>query len=571
MSVQYHNINDLASAVSRAIAESSEDSNIGVDASQPWGARTSEEAGKGIHYFPDKQSLAYSDASKYYLIATYLAHWDMYPNLIDIEDDLQASIDALGGKGKINVPPGSFYLTNSISVPSGVHIEGIGVRRRFYYAATAQGVTENKGGTLFVVKSGVTAFKAVLRNRDQKISNMSIYAENGAKSVYGAAPGFVANTHGIDITQSEEFVVEYLDFFGLDKCIFNTTISGVQETARPRVNEVIAQDCNYLVKLVDGAADIVISNIPIALHCNYFLHFISVDGIQVSNCRFYQANVHSFFADQCDYTDLSGVTFFETADVQVKMTNCRWVSMGGMIFTRSGWYAASIQPDKCVYLYNCDNISIQGIIERPGGGALEIYDCTTVSFSGSIYNSFNGTGNATTGSINVINSKGVSLNGSIRCDFGASPWAITSDRLSKDEISGNIATNGLFNYNIAISSNRLHRKVFVSPGTAIAAGGETMLGTVRIIVPAGKELWVASYEYTSILGLQVKLDSYIFTSPSVFDEITYSNSKRSVYDNSASATAYTYIATVYLYNPTGSSITQDVGAELTMIFKAARD
>jgi hypothetical protein len=524
---------------------------------------------QAIIYEGDDIPVDNTDMSTVYtaIINSIVAIKDMLPYRVNITSVLTDAIASCGSKGKITIPPGMFYITQTIDVPSGIHVEGAGVRRRFYYASTAQNVTENKGGTALIVASGITAFKSVLRNRDQKISNMSIYAENGEKSVYGASPGFVANTNGIDITQSEEFVVEYLDFFGLDKCIFNDTISGVQETARPRVNEVIAQDCNYLVKLVDGAADTLISNIPIALHCNYFFYFESVDGVQIDNCRLYQSNQNSIYIDDCQFVSIGNVVFFETGETQCIIKNSEWITMSSVTFARAGWYHSSIEAKKAVVINNCDNVAIQGIIERPGGKALEIVDCNTFSFSGNIYNSFNGTGNATTGSITVDTSIHVNLNGSVKCDYVASKYALTCDRESRDEISGNITTNGLFNNTMNVQSNRLVKKVYVNGTTGIPAGGNSTLGKLRVVIPAGKQLLVTYMEYSSNNGLTGRIDSIFFLDITTEGGLVYTNTLQNIYDNRGNSTDYVFTGTVYLYNPTGGTISPDDAAEITFMFK----
>lgn len=58
---RYRDKDKLAADVSKAIAESKADVNIGIDDSQPWQTLIVEEAGKGLRYFPDIDAVGYSN------------------------------------------------------------------------------------------------------------------------------------------------------------------------------------------------------------------------------------------------------------------------------------------------------------------------------------------------------------------------------------------------------------------------------------------------------------------------------------------------------------------------------
>jgi len=69
MSIQYHNIHDLAKAVSKAISESTEDSNIGINTTHTWTnkptADTFNNGNAGQAWFPDLRVMGYSDSTNW--------------------------------------------------------------------------------------------------------------------------------------------------------------------------------------------------------------------------------------------------------------------------------------------------------------------------------------------------------------------------------------------------------------------------------------------------------------------------------------------------------------------------
>ena len=66
-----------------------------------------------------------------------------------------------------------------------------------------------------------------------------------------------------------------------------------------------------------GSADVMISDIPIALHCNYGLYFNSTDGVQIDNVRIFQIYNNSINLTDCEFVSGSDIVLFETADISL--------------------------------------------------------------------------------------------------------------------------------------------------------------------------------------------------------------------------------------------------------------
>jgi len=477
---------------------------------------------------------------------------------------IQAAIDALPSGGTVSFPKGSYYIASTVRLTSGLHLVGQGVFRDYLYT-----VADGAGATEIIVNDGITGFAAKVGNtivRDGSIRNMGLRAKTVGSSAYGNAPAFSANTVCIDTRYMRDFVIDNVDFTCFDMGVTNTSDSGGHESSRTVITNFTGQDCNYLFKFNDGAADIRISGCAIALHCGYFVHATSVDGLRIEDCRFFQAFNSSILAADSQFINIVGTTCFETADVQVHMSNSTYISIGGCTFSRAGWYATSIQNIDAVRLDNCTNVAVQGVIERPGKRGLYITSCNSVSVNVNILLPFNSFGSTALGSIDVETSEQINITGSARL-LSAVKYGITSDRPSREEISGSFTCDGAIKDAPRVLSNNFKIRID-GTGTAVGAAGSTTLKTELITVPAGRKLVIEHMEYNSTNGLTARVGSVFFnTGLTTLDAGIESYTERTLFDNSSGATDSRQSFIFYAHNPTGGSITQEANTYFTFTMR----
>lgn len=456
--------------------------------------------------------------------------------------------------GQILVPSGSFLIGTTIIRGDGIEFIGDGVKRDYAY------VTAPKAGcTEIVIEDGITGFIAPttgrIRHQGGGFKNIGFRAKTVGTSAYGAPAAYSPNTVVMDTLRTIDVVFDNVDFTCLDKGITNTTIDGGQEAARTVIRNWTAQDCNYVFKFNDGAADIKIEDCPIALHCNYMAHATSCDGMQITNCRWFQCRYTSLHYEDSQFLNVTGTTLFETGELQCHILNSTYISIAASTFSRAGWYAPSITNKNAILIQDCSNVAIQGIVERPGRAGLIISGCNVVTVDLSIYSPHNGFGSSSTGGIDVINSRNVKLGGSV-FGFSAVKWGVTADRLSKEEISGSISTNGQIRNCPRLSSNDQIVRID-GTGTTIGASGSATLKTVLFIVPKGKKLTVGYMRYTSTNGLTARVGSKFYTAYDTLDVEIESYEEVVVFDNSGGIGDVKQNVIFYVYNPTAGSLTQE--------------
>jgi len=473
---------------------------------------------------------------------------------------IQAAIDSFSDGGTVNFPKGKYYLGSTIRLSSGVHLIGDGVYRDYLYLTE-----EPAGSTELIINDGITGIAVKIGDTNVtscSIKHMGLRAKTVGKSSYGLPPAYSAGTVAIDTLYMNDLVIDDVDFTCFDKAVTNSTVLGGQESARTVIREFTAQDCNYVFKFNDGAADIKIAGCNIALHCGYFVHCTSVDGVRVEACRFFHAYNTALYLNECQFTTIVGSTFFETRQVQAYIHNCDYVSIAAATFARAGWYAPSIQNIDGLEISQSRDVAIQGNIERSGKRGLYIHTtCENISFNGAIYKCHNSYGSGTLGNIDVSGSTDISLTGSVTVGAGTT-FSTTVNRDSIGEVSGYISSNAP-SKNAPFIGGNLQKIRIDGTGITVAASGSATLKTDLFVVPAGFKLVVRQMEYNSINGLTARIDGNFWLTYDTLDVSIESYDEKTIYDNTAGSTDVRTSAIFSAHNPTGGALPQEANTYFT--------
>lgn len=442
-------------------------------------------------------------------------------------------------------PPGLYYQSNIIIGNTNVIGSGKG--------STSPGYAS----TEIIVKSGTTAFSFPPSRSYStgSIKDLSIRAQLYGSSPYGSTAIYDANTNGINLSYTTSYLVEEVSFFSLDKGISGAPI-------RSTISKCTSRDCNKWICYVNGSSDNKVCDTPIALHNNYHIYLEGlnaangVDGFASTGNRFFQAFYSSLYVNNTRFITSSGDTFFETNGTQIYLQNSSYISMGALTASRAGWYSAdpgdAIKQRNAINITRCTQISIQGIIERPGGCAVVLRNSTSVSLMLDVIYPYNSHTGSSAGAIDVTLSKGVSIDGHL-LDVGNIAYSIKSDDWSAPHITGNFASNDVapnFNFYNFITSNEWHVRVIKPTTTTVGAGGtSSVIGYIREVVPAYKKLYAVKMYLNTTVGLTGRLGANFFTTFTTKDLNVVSFSPKMIYDNSGSATDYQINQSITLYNP----------------------
>ena len=466
-----------------------------------------------------------------------------------ILNSIIADVHTYGINTSIRLGNGIFLFDSTVEYLSGTKIRGEGRSGDYKYVTE-----EDAAGTMIIVTDGVTAFQTNSKwCLYPEISGITFRAKTHGSSGYGAVANYSSGTHGIDVLYSIDGEFKNLAFESMDKSIFNRLGNG-QESLRPQIKDVIAQDCNYVMKFIDGAADVHVTDIPICLHCNYMINCDTVDGFHFSDIRFFQSyNVSVSFVNS-QFVNGSNIVLFETANTQMVIDNCDNVDISALTLSRAGWYHMGTPfPEKlALNVINSRNVKLNGIIERPSGKAINVDSSDLVNINMDVKAPFNTNGGAS--ATTIFTSKNVEISGMYKIRGNAAN-AVEADNASRYEVTSKV-TGDSFDKNVRfIETNAFQFKGTIENGTQIVdKGTSAALITEKVKVPSGKKLILGNIRYDNTNGLRPRIGSNFFLSIPTTDEGVEDSSQYVLLDNTSGGSVQDYTLTVQLYNNTGGVV-----------------
>ncbi|RMG91313.1 MAG: hypothetical protein D6706_18360, partial [Chloroflexi bacterium] len=400
------------------------------------------------------------------------AHWfgAKGDGVADDTAAIQAAINYLQTTGGVvYLPEGTYIISASLSLYSGITLKGDGPRYRYLYKQSA---ATHVGGTEIKVPANVTAIIMGDPTTDHaKVEGIAFVGANLVSSAYGTAPTPTAGAVAIDCANSVDFWADNVAFYGLQTGITNTT-STTLNADRPQLSNWVASDCGAVVSYNKGTADVIIRNCPLSLHNDKHIVIRDSDGVRIENCRLFQAFTNSIDiglatpgTGSVGFVNITGCTLFETNGHSIVIDGGKYVNIAGTTISRAGGYvsAGSYAYSMGLVVSNTQTFAFEGVIERCGSSAAKFASCSEVSLNGSILDCFYTHGDvAGVGIVQVITSTAVNINASIH-NLATDLYNVVSDVASALEVTGTVSGNrGSKNCPLLKHANAYH---FVIYGT----------------------------------------------------------------------------------------------------------
>jgi hypothetical protein len=301
---------------------------------------------------------------------------------------IQLAIDALPNGGSVFIPEGEYLLSTGVQITKGIKILGAG-RANFNGYTSSFSPTVDSGATLIRITTGKTAFSfnkgSNVTSFGCSIEQMSFAGTTITEAAFANAPSFNASTHAIDMSDTAELVLNRLDFYNLDKCIFNTSS---KLAVKCFIEDMTAKDCNFFIKAEDAAADWTVSNLSL-IKMNYGIHTTSLDGLVMSNATIYRSFISAMYdvgggSNQIsNFINISNCHFFESGGTLAYFHSISQLTITGCDFVRSGLVTSTVQTG--LIIYNSETVTVSGgMIERSRGDGAQIYGNRFVDFATNI-------------------------------------------------------------------------------------------------------------------------------------------------------------------------------------------
>lgn len=488
-----------------------------------------------------------------------------------VTDDTLAIQKTLNFAKEVKIPSGKFLITDSLIVPSFTTIYGEGRSAIFPYNSSTY---ENGYKTEIVLSHGFVAFNCINSNTST-IKGIAIKSNNGGVSAYGSPANYVSNSIGISIEGTLNFIADNIGFYGLDNGVSASVNTDLAEASFAKISNFIAEDCNVIFNFGNASSssyigrDIIINGCDIALHCNQMMNINKVDGLRIENCRFFQAYGESIEITNSPFVTISSVTIFESLERGLKLVGCKYISASSLTISRSGGYKTTTpwSIKTALYIENCEDASIQGVIERPGGKAVDIIGSTNINLNLALSQPYYTNGNLSTngvnGAITVLTSSIIVLNCTLN-SFGIISYSVTSDFESFDKIFGIVNSDTFTNTArpIYVANPLYSVKYNIPADLSISSLGSTSIVKKKVFVPNGKTLRTRM--------VHINTASVVLRSSSLFwntNLINEANGGSTSFENKTIITNNTGVGAYYtidfsLYNPTGSIVSVPAGTEL---------
>lgn len=476
--------------------------------------------------------------------------------ITDIQPAATNAQAVLPSGGIITIPQGDYFVGTTINWSKGIKFRGEGIKGDYRYLSGG-----DTGGTKIIVKDGITAIaNTTVNNTYPEITGMTFAAETSGTSAFGQPANYSVGTNAIDMHLTIDAQCKNLSFESLDRGIFNTLGAG-QDTLRPVVKGILAQDCNFVIDFVDGVADAFVTDVPIFLHCNNMMSFDSVDGVTLGDLRLFQAYTRSLYFRGCQFVSGSNITCFETNGTQVEFDDCDNVEVVGLTASRAGWYGTVTPYPRhlALRINNSRNVDIQGSAERPSGKCADVIDSDNVNLNlnMNLPNNTNGGFSA----IDVLTSEKVQIRGSLNGRGSNTRSTVNADDASRYEVSADVSSDVYYGNLRYIQNNNVVIDDFeVTAGVSIGAGGSATVATKIFKVPAGKYLVLSNIFYNSLDGLRPRIGAEFFNAVPTTDEGLEQNEDYLLSDNSAGAAVIDYSLELRLNNATVGAINTSVSS-----------
>lgn len=504
-----------------------------------------------------------------------------------INDDAPAWQACANANKVFDVPPGKYRFGSTVRLNDFQTIRGAGESAWESYT----GGDFPEGFRSEIIVDGILALNARGTNC-VTIDRLGFRAAGGKQSFYGQAPGFQANSDGIAITGSKQFVAENISAAGMQSVIRSHTsgapevaapggASGVETTEAgnaagttqmPRFSNFTAQDCERVWRYGTSAStmytvrDSRISGIVIILHCGGIVEAHWPDGFRYEVSRNFQCTGSSIYIRKCPYVQLTGVCLFETGLEALDLVDCGYVKVDGII-GRSGDYLSPTIQRSAMRVTGCQGMNADLTVERPTGNAILLDNCKASILNVSVFQPYYKTGNMsnTSGVVTVLNSEATVVNLAVNGEATSHQIDLWADWTSEQTLTGNVS--GVLSTGTVRAKNVTQRgliKVVVPADMLIGASGVSTIATVRTYIPAGKKLQARSVSQTSpIAQLRTAVggNAVIWATTDEPDGGTISLEDKTLYDNTSGPSGY-YNVELTLRNPSGSTLTVPAGHEV---------
>lgn len=480
-------------------------------------------------------------------------------------DDYTAIMAALETARVVTLAPGRFRIRSPIRLRDGQALRGSGSGGWEPYIG--HGAPAALGRTTIVVDSGVAIDARDSANVE--LSGLAIAARDARQSAWANPPGFQKGAVGIDIVGSLQFRAIDVSFHGLEVAV--SALANKGRTAQmPSLDQWSAHDCGTVFQLISKSSnfapvrDARISGCIGAVHCKTVVDASNCDGLRIENCRFFQCSGNAVRARNTPFITIIGTTMFETTEATLELRECSGVTMAGVQLVRAGFYHSSPAVQReAVILDRCQDVSFEGLIERPIGRAFTITDSRNVSIGGAIANPFWSTGSlgSNDAAICIENSSSISLNSAFS---GGDYWiAVMVDAQSARTTRGQIATEesaGVIRCH-SVQAAPLGHFTRLTASTPIIAGRTAIIDTIRIFVPPLSNLVSRSVSVT-FDGVVVQADTLRWSSQTTEPSGGSLSLERQVLHTNSQHQGHYASVPIGLHNPSTRDIAVPPGTEV---------
>lgn len=562
---------------------------------QTKGYHTAQDGGAGMYYYDAADTTTPEDAGsvivanggeRWKLITSGVVYAEQFGAYGDLVNDdrvvLQSAINYCSANKLPLLLRKQYLISGSLLYKNGTVIRGVTAKVN---ADTDQGsgFTDTSFGRqpILALAEGITG----LRNNTTETLVGVCFENFGIVPVgrvnqdlppYHNEAAFSVNTIGIDLSYTTDTVVKNVTCKGLDAGFFTSVSDRVCH--RPVLDGVGGYSCNNFINFSSAntnycAADVLITNVTMVRMMNNTLAMNYVDGITIANCKFFQAAYNNVQINNSPFVNISGSTFFETKLDNVYIQNSVYVSISGTLIARAGWYAFPLFSNKVanLKLEGCNAVNVDAVLERAAGYNYEIINCGDVMFraqtffawystggfdDGKVEGSFgvtldvrsarNNTNNNRTGTVLLSNSQ---VDGALK---GNQPWALRDgDTLDMDTASGIVLWER------------------PAAGLVVGPGGSLPIVTKYVTVRPGWSARVRNIDYDSDQTIRLRVNSYFSNAATTQDrEVPTTESGATIFTNSGAVPVRLEV-TMYIYNPSGGTITHGAGFPLSASVEVA--
>lgn len=484
-----------------------------------------------------------------------------------ITDDYAAITAALKAAGIVTLALGTFRISAPLRLSDGQSLRGAG--RSGWEPYSGRGSPPAVVRTELVVEGGIAIDARDTNNAE--VTGLAIRSRNAKQSAWAATPGFQAGTTGIDVAASLQFVARDVSFHGLEIGLSAVADSG-RTAQMPVLIDWNAHDCGAAVRLYStrsdfaAARDARVAGCVAAVHCRTVIEAQYCDGLRIEDCRFFQCSGSSVSVTETPFVTIVGTTMFETAEATLVMRRCSGATLAGVQLVRAGFYHAPPRVQRAaVILDGCDDISFEGLIERPMGRAFTINKSRNVSISGTIATPFWSTGSlgSNDGAIVIERSSSIMLNAAFS---GKDYWlAVLADAASAPTINGRISTEQSAGVARCIGlqaaplghASRLTKSIAILPAQALE------VDFLRILVPSRTALVSRSVAVNCGTVMVQIGDLRWLRETSEPGGGSISLERQFLHSNETPREVYTALP-IKLHNPTARAVTVPAGSEISV-------